>query len=230
MGSTRLPGKSAMTIHGKPLIWHVLRRVKQARGIDAVALATPQEENSPLAAIAEELEVPTLAPDIGPNDLIRRYAMTSQLFNAATVVRVPGDNPCVDPEEIERILAVYRGGPAPTGCWLTTNLNQNVLKNGYPGGLGAEVYDAWFIHWLNHNVEDPREREHPHLWAFNRGRVRTVNCPAEIRRPDLRFDVNDLMDFDFITSIYDALYPENPDFRSRDIMAHLEGGKRWQTM
>ncbi len=49
MGSQRLPGKSLMLIRGVPLLQLVIGRVKQARTVDAVVLATSTKpENDPL--------------------------------------------------------------------------------------------------------------------------------------------------------------------------------------
>lgn len=43
MGSSRLPGKVMMALEGKPVLWHVIERVKQARSIDDVVIATTIE-------------------------------------------------------------------------------------------------------------------------------------------------------------------------------------------
>lgn len=219
MGSTRLPGKSAMLLRGKPMVWHVLNRVKQA--CRSVALAIPVEPNSgPLVEAADSLDIPVIVVGGNPNDLVHRYSVAARALAADTVIRVPADNPCVDPDEIKRIIAFHRADP-PYWKYLTTNLDR-VLGNGYPGGLGAEVYDARLLRWLENEITDTRYREHPHLWAFENARVITCKCPEEIRRPDLRFDVNTQEDFDFISDIYDALYPMNPNFRAADVIRYCE--------
>ena len=51
MGSVRLPGKSLIDLAGKPLIVRILDRVKQARLVDDIVLATStMPENDPLAS------------------------------------------------------------------------------------------------------------------------------------------------------------------------------------
>ncbi|HAJ06011.1 MAG TPA: acylneuraminate cytidylyltransferase, partial [Chloroflexi bacterium] len=42
MGSSRLPGKVMEDIMGYPLLWHVISRVKRARSLDNVIVATTQ--------------------------------------------------------------------------------------------------------------------------------------------------------------------------------------------
>ena len=40
MGSTRLPGKVLKPIAGKPLLWHVIHRLRRCRTLDAIVIAT----------------------------------------------------------------------------------------------------------------------------------------------------------------------------------------------
>ena len=221
MGSTRLPGKSAMLIEGKPLLWHVLMRVKQARMIDDVILALPMEsdDNSVLSEIARDLDICSILVSGDPNDLIHRHWATAQSLGMHTIVRIPGDNPCVDPDEIDRIIVHYETFLKPVGQWLTSNLDRNIQGNGYAGGLGAEVYDAWFMHWMHENLDDLELREHPHKWAFNHHRVRTVRCPEAIQAPELDFSVNTQADLDYIRDIHEHM-PAN--FRTKDILEYLK--------
>ena len=221
MGSTRLPGKSAMLLCGKPLVWHVVRRVKLAN-VDEVVLAVPREAG-PYAwrEAVLDLDVPVVTVWGNPNDLLYRYASTAKIYDADNIVRVPADNPCVDPDEINRIIETFYNYN-PGGDWLTSNLDRNINGNNYPGGLGAEIYERDFLEWMEENIKDPELREHPHKWAFNNGRVVTCPCPEEIARPDLRFDVNTAEDFAYIEDIYQALYPKNEVFSSQDIMRYLD--------
>jgi len=213
MGSTRLPGKSALRIQGNPMIWHVLRRVKQAMRVTRVVLTVPAEAgNIALLCAAADFGVTTMEWAGDPNDLLGRYAHAAWACEADVIVRVPGDNPCVDPDEIDRIIQLQQ---QHDWKWLTSNLDRNIHQNGYPGGLGAEVYPRRFLEWLNDHVECPPLREHPHLWAFANEKVLTCKCPAEFAYPHMRFDVNTLEDFQRIESIYSTA-PHN--FRSKDLV------------
>ena len=221
MGSSRLPGKSAMLLCGKPVVWHVVNRVKQAE-VDEVVLAVPQEPISfPWAEVVRDLNVPVVVVGGDPNDLLYRYVYTAKAYDAKNIVRIPGDNPCVDPDEINRIIQTFYNC-SPGGDWLTSNLDRNINGNNYPGGLGAEVYERSFLEWMEEDLHDPQHREHPHKWAFEKDRVITCPCPKEIARPDLRFDVNTLEDFIYIEGIYQALYSTNSNFKIRDILNYLK--------
>ena len=218
MGNTRLPGKNGMKICGKPQIWHVLRRLKRMPFFDDVMMAIPHESNnSVLLEAAWDLDVETLDYRGNPNDLVRRYTLAAEIMDATTVVRVPGDNTFIDATEIERILLHYQKHPVPWNC-LTSNLDRDIHGNGYPAGLGAEVYDRHFLQWLDNNTTDPRHREHPHKWAFENQKVCTIQAPEDIRRPDLDFSVNTFEEFQWAKGIYEMLYPTNQHFTVRDVL------------
>lgn len=222
MCSTRLPGKSAKLLCGKPVVWHVVNRVKQAE-VDEVVLAVPQEPISfPWAEVVRDLNVPVIRTGGDPNDLLYRYAYTAKAYDAENIVRIPADNPCVDPDEINRIIQTFYDYH-PGWDWLTSNLDRNIGGNNYPGGLGAEVYERSFLEWMEEDLHDPQLREHPHKWAFWRDRVVTCPCPKEIASPDLKLSIDTQEDFNFIEDIYKALYPMKEIFKARDILEYLEG-------
>lgn len=221
MGNTRLPGKNGLDILGRPQIWYVLDRVLKAACYDDVMLAIPHESNGGIQIeAARSLGVEVLDYRGNPSDLVHRYAVAADIMDASVVVRIPGDNTFVDPDEIRRIVDYYNNDPYRWD-FLTTNLDRDVLGNGYPGGLGAEVYDVRFLQWLECTLTDKCLREHPHRWAFENQHVRTIQAPEDIRRPGLDFSVNTPAEFEFTKRIYEALYPTNPDFRIRDILKFL---------
>ena len=44
MGSTRLPGKIFMDVMGKPLFWHFVERIKRAKNVDRMIIATTNKK------------------------------------------------------------------------------------------------------------------------------------------------------------------------------------------
>lgn len=228
MGNTRLPGKNGRILFSKPQIWHVLSRIQRATSFSEIMLAIPHESNGGIQIeAAQELGIPVLDYHGNPNDLVHRYALAADIMDFDIVVRIPGDNTFTDPEEIDRIVNHYRSDPAPWNV-LTTNLDRDVLDNGYPAGLGAEVYDARYLEWLDKQQIPAHQREHPHKWAFENQKVRTIQAPPHVRNPGVSFSVDTEEDWEFTKDIYKALYPSNPDFRIRDIMLYLgeTNGKR----
>ena len=222
MGSQRLPGKSLMDLAGAPLVGRIIERVKRCRNVERVVLATTElTQDDDLAALASEYGIDLFRGS--ENDLVDRYFQAARHFSADVVVRLPADNPVPEPAEIDRIIEHHAGG----GVEWASNLAQ-VLGNGYPDGIGAEVFDFWTLEEVARSVSDPAKREHVHLNYFNydqqqpvrpdRYRVGTVECPDAFRRPDLCLDVNTEEQYRFMRALYEELYPVNPEFHITDII------------
>ncbi len=215
MGSTRLPGKSIMSLAGKPLIKRIIERVKRCNKIDTIVLATTQKtEDDILCKIAERSSINFFRGS--ENDLVDRYYQAALKFNADFIVRLPADNPVVEPKEIDRIIAHHLSSDDD----FSSNTH-NILGNGYPDGLGAEVFSIQKLKEIWEIATDPRNREHPHTYFYEhpeKYKIGTVKCPAEFRRPDLVLDVNTKEDYEFLSQIYDYCYSRNPIFRITNII------------
>ena len=222
MGSTRLPGKSLMPLAGRPLVGRLIERVKRCRRVDEIVLATTRKpQDDPLEALGREYGIPVFRG--AENDLVDRYYQAALVYHADVVVRLPADNPVPEPGEIDRIIAYHLTGESD----FSSNLSE-VYGNGYPDGIGAEVFNFEALEEIWKTCSDPRKREHPHLNFFDyesqkpadpeKYRVATVECPPQFRRPDLVLDVNTREEYEFMAKLYEYLYPRNPEFHIIDII------------
>jgi spore coat polysaccharide biosynthesis protein SpsF len=221
MGSTRLPGKSMLDLAGAPLVARVLERVARCREVDEVVLATTErDDDDVLAALAEQYGAAVFRG--AEDDLVDRYVRAARAHGASIIVRLPADNPVPEPREIDRIVSYHRSSANA----FSSNLAQ-VFGNGYPDGIGAEVIDADALEEVWRTERDPRRREHPHLSFFDydaqqptdaRFPVGTVECPPELRRPDLVLDVNTAEQYEFMRELYEYLHPLDPEFSVVDVI------------
>jgi spore coat polysaccharide biosynthesis protein SpsF len=216
MGSTRLPGKAMMPLAGKPLLERVLERVKRCRRVDLIVLATTtKSEDDPLCELAKRNGVEVYRGS--EKDLVDRYYQAALLYKADLVVRLPADNPVVEPAEIDRIIEHHLQSDDD----FSANTH-SILDNGYPDGLGAEVFTLQKLKEVWEKASDPRNREHPHTYFYEhpeRYRIGTVRCPKEFSRPDLVLDVNTREDYEFMKDLYSYLYFLKPDFHITEIIA-----------
>ena len=223
MGSTRLPGKSMMDLAGKPLIYRILERVIRCKMPDKVILAIPDTfENNSLIDVAKSLGVTVFSGS--ENDVLERYYQAALLTGADLVCRIPADNATPEPIEIDKIIKhhISLGRPG-----FSSNLAE-IHSSGYPDGIGSEVFDFTLLEHARNRQKDPFKREHPHLnfYDYDTGLavdslwcpVSSISCPAQYSRPDLILDVNTKDQYDFIRSLYDYIYPSNPQFSIIDII------------
>jgi len=109
-GSTRFPGKSLARISGKPMIQWVVERVKQAKRLDAVIVAT---DDTRIADCVNALAIPgvqvamTRADHPSGTD---RIAEAVEGLDADAIINVQGDEPLIDPSLIDELAEVIASG------------------------------------------------------------------------------------------------------------------------
>jgi len=103
MGSTRLPGKVLRPIAGKPLIWHVVHRLKRCKTLDAIAIATTEDfRDDPIEWFGHEENLEVVR---GPEDnVLRRFELAAEKTQADIIVRVSSDAPFLDPAFIDHLV------------------------------------------------------------------------------------------------------------------------------
>lgn len=199
MASTRLPGKALLPLAGKSLTQNLLERVKRATKLDAVVLAVPATpENECLWQVAHDAGCEFYWYSGEEHDLVGRYLAAAKCFNADIIVRVPGDNPCVEYNAIDAAIDEYLRVPYSFYSNTTAQVGSVAVD-----GIGAEVFSLSRLKWLDRiTAGSAIHREHPHRYfeecqhEYGNG-VHFWNGGAAVR-----LDVNDQDDYDFIAEIY----------------------------
>mgnify|MGYP000101967317 CR=1 FL=1 len=223
MGSVRLPEKTMMPLAGKPMLSRMIERLRRCRAVDHIVIATTELPGDDVVADLARSENMSVFRG-SENDLVDRYYQAALTFEADVVVRIPADNPVPEPSEIDRIIGYHLASDNA----YSSNLAQ-VLGNGYPDGIGAEVMEFSALKEIWQRVSDRYRREHPHLsfYDYEKGqavapdifKVGTVACPPDFSRPDIVLDVNTAAQYRFLDALYCSLYPHNNDFHITDIIA-----------
>ena len=219
MGSSRLPGKSLMPLAGQPLVGRVIERVQRCKSVDKIILATTKKtQDDPLETLGKEHGVEVFRGS--ENDLVDRYYQAALACGADVVVRVPADNPAPEPSEIDRVIEYHLQSQND----FSSNY-PDVFDNGYPDGIGAEVFNFEALQRVWETSSDPRNREHPHTNFYEHPdlyRIGTIECPREFRRPDIVLDVNTQEEYEFMAKLYEALYSRNRHFTIMDIIQWVD--------
>ncbi|MBU4204812.1 NTP transferase domain-containing protein [Patescibacteria group bacterium] len=100
IGSTRLPGKVLMPICGKPMLQHIIERLRFSKLINQIILAIPDTKENDI------LEEFALRNSIGcyrgsENEVLARIYLAAKENNSDVIVRITADNPLIDPEIID---------------------------------------------------------------------------------------------------------------------------------
>jgi 3-deoxy-manno-octulosonate cytidylyltransferase (CMP-KDO synthetase) len=103
--SSRFPGKPLAEIAGRPMIEHVYRRAAEARGVDAVVVATDDRRIvEAVEAFGGVARMTGAAHRTGTD----RVAEVAADLSCAIVVNVQGDEPLLDPGMITAVVEPLR--------------------------------------------------------------------------------------------------------------------------
>ena len=214
ISSTRLPGKVLKKIEGKTVLEHVINRVKAAKSIDDVVVATTVEK--------EDLEIVKLCANLGisvfcgsEDDVLDRYYQAARLFKAEHIVRITSDCPLIDSQVIEEVIELYFKEKADYAT--------NTMPETYPDGLDTEVisFKTLKIAWENTKLFSEREHVTPYI-RKNPSIFKLVNLKSNINLNDKRWTLDEPEDFEFIKIIYENLYPKDLLFGMETILNYLK--------
>ena len=108
-GSSRFPGKVLAPLAGRPVLLHVLDRVAAAERVDEVLVATDDERVVEAVRDAGHEAVLTRADHASGSD---RIAEALSGRPAGVILNVQGDEPLIDPADLDALISALLGSPA----------------------------------------------------------------------------------------------------------------------
>lgn len=159
MGSKRLPGKVMLEAGGKPLIGHLVDRLRKCRKVDRVIVAGPEcDQYSALAYYLKELGVTSyFGADV--NDLCARFLGVLNVYPCDAFVRICGDSPLIEPQVVDGVAEQLRD-------FACNGFVSNVGLKTIPRGQSVE--GCWVGSYRDLCDKcDPEDREHAGFpWAY----------------------------------------------------------------
>ncbi|MDP4267261.1 MAG: glycosyltransferase family protein [Bacteroidota bacterium] len=213
-GSTRFPNKVFANLCNKPLIWHVVNRLKWSKKIDTVILATttnPQDDTLYSWAINNNVDVYRGSE----NDVLGRYYSAAKKFKVDKIVRITADDPFKDPEIIDKVIELLE----------SENLEFAYNNNppSFPEGLDTEVFIFSAIEKAFYESKDPFEREHVTQYFYRHPELfRQKNHSYNKNISNLRWTIDTDIDFKLAEFIYSKLYKDEEIFLLNDILNILD--------
>lgn len=207
--STRLPMKAIKLIHGKPLIVHILDRLKLAKTPAEVVMCTSTvKQDDPLEVIAAQEGIKCFRGH--PDDVLLRLTEAAKENSADVVMHCTGDNPFVDWEYIDQAAGFHitRGNDftktegLPWGAFpyaISTQAMERACE--IKDAVDTEVWHGYFMEtglfkWETMIIDNPR-----------------------VKWPELRVTVDTEQDFAFTTRVFDELYNGKDPIALEDVVA-----------
>lgn len=217
VGSTRLPEKILKKILGKEILLYVIDRVKRAKTINEVIIIT--STNNKDKAIADLCQRHNISYFRGKEeDLLDRHYQAAKAYNADFVVKIPSDEPLVDPQIIDRVV----------NLWLKNQGNYDYVSNyhppTFPDGLDVEGCPITILEIAWKEARKQYEREHTFAFIWdNPERFRIGNLVNSYGDMFLthRWTLDYEEDYIFIKRVIEE-FKNKPNFLMRDILMLLK--------
>jgi spore coat polysaccharide biosynthesis protein SpsF len=194
--STRLPLKIIKGIKGRPMICHMIDRLKLTRKPDHIVLCTSTlEQDDPLVEVARQESIECFRGD--PDDVLLRLTNAAEKFGVDQVLSCTADNPFVDPEYLDRLIDFH----------LDRSYDFS-RSEGLPLGVNAYAVSCQAMR----QACDIKAESDTEIWGplftdtgqFSWGAMKVEE--KSVHWPELRLTVDTPADFALITQIFDELY------------------------
>lgn len=187
MGSKRLPSKVFKMIGDKNLLEHIFYRLSYLKHEAKVVVATTSLEKDDVV-VAFCLSKGIVCFRGSEENVLDRYYFCAKKYGFKDIVRLTGDNPFTDIEEIDNLIELHINSKAD----YTHSFGE------LPIGVGAEIFTFNALENSYHNAikENHKEhvneyiQEHPGLF-----KISVLHVPAYKNRPDIRLTIDTEEDY-----------------------------------
>ncbi|MCA9482377.1 MAG: hypothetical protein KC553_01445 [Nitrospina sp.] len=187
MGSNRLPGKVLKSIGDRPLLAHVLDRLKKLYHPATVVVATSTEpaDDQIEKFCKERGETCFRGSEL---NVLDRYYRAAVQYGMDPVVRLTADNPFVDVNELDRLLVLRTQAGAEYAHSFPS----------LPVGVGAEVFTFRALETSHREGHESHHLEHVNEFIQEnpqRFPTSVLEVSPNKNRPEVRLTVDTLEDY-----------------------------------
>jgi spore coat polysaccharide biosynthesis protein SpsF len=220
MAATRLPGKVMLPLAGAPMLERLVERVRCARGVDDVVVATTvAPEDRVIVDLCERINCSVHRGSV--EDITQRLLEAAQ--SADVVVQITGDCPLIDPGHIDRTLRLLFDEDAD---YAANNLKGSTL----PIGFDVRAFTMDALRRAAAMSDDPIDRVHGSYFICRNPalfRLAGWEAPRGLDWPELRLTVDEPADYELVRRVFEALYPQRPHFDATDVVALMRRRPDW---
>lgn len=216
MGSTRLPGKVMKKVVEKPLLGHIIERLKQSKNLEKIIVATTSNPNDkPIVEFCKKNKIDYF---IGSEeDVLDRYYQAAKKFRVNPIARLTADEPLIDPVVVDKIIDYFLQNKDKL------DFVSNTLRRTYPVGLDVEIFSFKTLEkaWLEAKSKFDREHVTPYIGA-NPDKFRLANVENDQDLSSLIWAVDYSEDLKVIKIIFKNLYRGGEIFLMDNVLKLLK--------
>ena len=195
-GSTRFPNKVFALIDGKPLIWHVVNRLKYAKTIDDIIIATTTNKiDDIIEKWCDENMVKCYRGS--EDDVLNRFYFAHQAFPSDYIVRITADDPFKEPYVIDKVVNTLISEKLD---YVTNNYPPS-----FPEGMDCEAFTKETLEIMEKKATESIEREHVTQYVFrhlDEFKIKNIMCDRMLKQ--YRWTIDTKEDYEYVVAIYAA--------------------------
>lgn len=209
----RLPGKVMMDIAEKPMLEHIVERLRECQRLDEVIIATsdlPEDEILLKFAEAKGYRIATGSA----YDVLSRYLKLARELPTDYIVRICADCPLIDPPVVDEIIKTHLDSK-------NADYTSNIVKRTFPIGLDAEIFSTPVLEKEERLAKEGYYREHVTNFMLEHPQIfvlQNVEAKGILRRPALRLTVDTIEDMHLIQEVYSQLYNGRDTVDIKEVM------------
>ena len=217
MGSERLPKKVIRPILDQAMIIYTLNRLKKAKYIDEIVLATTVEAaDQPLVNIVKKQGYKVFRGD--ENNVLKRFVDTYKKYGGDIIIRVTGDCPLIDPIIVDNVIAYFM---ANNYDYVRLDVPETFIR-----GFDVEVFSAKTLLKVWEKVSSldnsHRYKEHVTLYIYENPDKFKIGFVRgnEFYNKDYRLSVDTLEDFKLVETIFN--YFQDEYIEAKKVVKYLD--------
>ena len=210
--STRLPMKLLREVEGRPIVSHMIDRLKLAKHVDQIIICTstnPQDD--PLEDIAATEKITCFRGD--EDDVVKRLSDAASAFDLDYVLSITADCPFSDPDYAGSIVEAY----------LSTKADLIRAFDLPHGAFTYGINPAALLKVLE--IKDESDTEAWGRYFTDTDLFKVYDLPIENpfhRQPELRMTLDYPEDLEFFKAVFSALYVPGRVFSLDEILHFLQ--------
>jgi len=197
--STRLPGKALIDICGRPALQRVIERLRAAKLLDDVIVATTtNESDDPIISLCESLGCNYFRGS--EEDVLSRVLEAARQFEVDVIVEITADCPLIDWNHVDHLVKLFLEGDY--------DHVSNVIERTFPRGYDIRVFSRDALERTNAEVDNQIDRQHVSTWHYlNPEGKKGYKClnwaaPPGQNRPDIEVTLDTPEDLELIRWLF----------------------------
>lgn len=188
-------------IYGKPMIWHMIERIKCAKKVSKIIVATSNNKiDDNFVKYLKKKEFEFFRGSL--NNVAKRMFDVANKHKRNFFLRVSGDSPLIDPKIINKAISLFKKNKK-------YDIITNIFPRSFPKGQSVEIIKLSklknVIKYMNTS-----EKEHVTKYFYNNyKKFKIKNFKSGTLNNKTNLSVDTPSDLKFITRKYKKIFQEN---------------------